>query len=342
MLTVAALSAVGGRTLRRRFDVGGARTRLVLPPAASAAAALPAGTDLGIAGLESFVTPNSDFYRIDTALVSPQVDPATWKLDITGMVDRPFTLTYEELLNRPLIERDITLVCVSNEVGGHLAGTARWLGVPVRELLAEAGARAGADQVVSRSVDGWNAGSPTAALTENRDAMVAIAMNGEVLPIVHGFPARLVVPGLYGYVSATKWVTELELTTFDAFDAYWARRGWAKQASIKTLSRIDTPRGLSNIAAGRTAIAGTAWAIGRGIDVVEVQIDDGPWQTARLGATPGKDTWRQWVLDWDAMPGRHSITVRASDGTGGRQTEQRAEPIPDGASGWHSVVVLVN
>ena len=348
-LVAGAVTAVGaaatgglGRTLRHRFSVASARNSVTLPAPASAAAARPAGVDLAVQGVESFMTPNSSFYRIDTALIAPQVDPGSWKLRIHGMVDHPMTLTYEQLLKRPMIERDLTLVCVSNEVGGHYTGTARWLGVPLKDLLAEVGVKAGADQLVSRSVDGWTAGSPTAALMDGRDAIVAVAMNGEPLPVAHGFPARLVVPGLYGYVSATKWVTDLELTTFSAFDAYWVRRDWAQQAPIKTMARIDTPRGLSSAAAGKVAVGGVAWAIHRGIDAVEVRIDDGPWQPARLGDVPNKDTWRQWVYEWDATPGRHSITARATDGTGVVQTDQRANPIPDGASGWHSVVVLVN
>jgi len=213
--------------------------------------------------------------------------------------------------------------------------------VPLADLLREAGVRSGADQLVSRSVDGFTAGTPVAAVTDGRDALVAVAMNGEPLPVVHGFPARLVVPGLYGYVSATKWLTDLELTTFDAFDAYWVKRGWAQQAPIKTMARIDTPRGLASIPAGTTPIGGVAWAPHRGISAVEVRVDDGPWLPARLGATAGADTWCQWVFDWSATPGRHAITVRATDGTGATQTTDRRPPMPDGASGLHSIVVLV-
>ena len=338
---VAAASGGAGRALRRRFDVSADRAAVRLPLPASPARAVPAGAEIGVAGLPSFITPNADFYRIDTALVAPQVRPGSWRLDVGGMVDRPFSLDFEDLLDRPLIERDITLICVSNEVGGRYTGTARWLGMPLRDVLEEAGVRPGANQVVSRSVDGWTCGTPTAAVMDGRDAMIAIGMNGEPLPVSHGFPARLVVPGLYGFVSATKWLREIELSTFDSFDPYWARRGWAKEAPVKTMARIDTPRGLATVPSGTVAIAGTAWAVHRGIERVEVRIDDGPWQDARLGDVPSADTWRQWVHEWDAGPGRHMITARATDGTGEVQTDERAEPIPDGASGWHSIVALV-
>jgi DMSO/TMAO reductase YedYZ molybdopterin-dependent catalytic subunit len=258
------------------------------------------------------------------------------------MVDNPITLTYEDLLERELVERDITLVCVSNEVGGPYAGNAQWLGVPLADLLREAGVQDGADQIVSRSVDGWTAGTPTELALDGRDAMIAIGMNREPLPIERGFPARMVVPGLYGYTSACKWITEIELTTFDAYDVYWVERGWAQVAPIKTMARIDTPQGLGNVQAGPAVIGGVAWAIHRGISGVEVRIDGGPWQPARLGEVPSVDTWRQWAFDWEATSGRHTIEARAIDGTGEVQTDQRAEPIPDGASGWHQVVVIVS
>jgi DMSO/TMAO reductase YedYZ molybdopterin-dependent catalytic subunit len=333
--------AGAGKALQGRFDVSAARSGVKLPAPASPAAPLPAGVDLDRAGLTPFMTSNADFYRVDTALIAPQISPESWQLTIHGMVDHELTFSYDDLLNHDLVERNITLVCVSNEVGGSYAGTARWLGVPLKDLLDQAGVNPAADQLVSRSTDGWTAGTPTAAVMDGRDALVAIGMNGEPLPINHGFPARLVVPGLYGYTSATKWLTELELTTFDAFDAYWVQRTWAKKAPIKTLTRIDTPRGLSSIPAGRTAVAGVAWAIHRGIDQVEVRIDDGPWRPARLGEVPNNDTWRQWVFDWDATSGSHNIAARATDSTGQLQTEDRANPIPDGASGWHSIVTLV-
>jgi DMSO/TMAO reductase YedYZ molybdopterin-dependent catalytic subunit len=330
-----------GRAVRNRFSVAADRAAIVLPTPASPAAPLPAGAELGVSSVTPFITSNADFYRIDTALVAPQLRPASWRLRVGGMVDRPLTLTYQDLLDRPLVERDLTLICVSNEVGGRYTGTARWLGVPLRDVLLEAGVQPGADQLVSRSSDGWTAGTPTQVVLDGRDALIAIGMNGDPLPVSHGFPARLVVPGLYGFVSATKWLTELELSTFADFDPYWARRGWAKQAPVKTMARIDTPRGLAKLPAGPTAIAGMAWATHRGIDAVEVAIDDGPWLPARLGDVPSTDTWRQWALPWDAPPGRHTLTVRATDGDGVPQTADRAEPIPNGASGWHSIVVIV-
>lgn len=330
-----------GRMLRSRFDVSAARAKIRLPGARSAAKAVPADAELGVAGITPFVTPNADFYRVDTALLVPQVSPDGWRLRVHGKVGRELRLTYDDLLSRPLVERDITLVCVSNEVGGSYAGTARWLGVPLRDILEEAGVDPSADQLVSRSVDGWTAGTPTASVMDGRDAMIAIGMNGEPLPVAHGFPARLVVPGLYGYTSATKWLTDLELTTFDAFDAYWVRRGWSRVAPIKTLTRIDTPRGLASIPAGPTMIGGVAWAVHRGIEVVEVRVDDGPWRPATLGGVPSADTWRQWSIPWNATSGSHTIEARAIDATGQLQTDLRAAPIPDGASGWHSVVVLV-
>jgi len=347
LLGAAAVTAVAvtagtvGKALQKRFDVSGLRAALRLPAPKSAAAPLPPTAELGIEGITPFMTANDAFYRVDTSLEAPQVSPDGWSLKIKGMVDQELTFSYQDLLDRPLVERDITLVCISNEVGGPYAGTARWLGVPLADLLHEAGVQAGADQLVSRSVDGWTAGTPTSVVLDGRDALVAIGMNGEPLPVNHGFPARLVIPGVYGYNSATKWLTELELTTFDAYDAYWASRGYAKEGPLKTLTRIDTPRGLANVPAGRLAIGGVAWAIHRGIQQVEVQIDEGPWQPARLSDVPNGDTWRQWVLDWDATPGSHTITARSTDGTGALQPEDRAEPLPDGASGWHSIVVLV-
>jgi DMSO/TMAO reductase YedYZ molybdopterin-dependent catalytic subunit len=302
---------------------------------------LPPETDLQIEGLTPFVTSNSDFYRIDTALEIPRIEIPDYILRVTGMVDRPLELTFQQLTDRPLVEADITLTCVSNEVGGKLAGNARWLGVRLDDLLEEAGIAPSADQIVGRSFDGYTCGFPVSTL-DGRDALVAIAMNGEPLPLEHGFPARLIVPGLYGYVSATKWLTEIEITTFDAFDHYWVPRGYSAEAPIKTQSRIDTPGPLARIPAGSTVVAGVAWAQTRGIDAVEVRVDDGPWHTARLGAEVNDTTWRQWTITWDARPGQHSITCRAIDSTGYIQTEDRARPAPNGATGWHSLVVLVD
>ncbi len=241
-----------------------------------------------------------------------------------------------------MIERYVTLACVSNEVGGNLIGNARWLGVPIKDLLDEVEPLDGADQVVSRSVDGFTAGTPTAALRDGRDAMLAVGMNGEPLPVAHGFPVRMVVPGLYGYVSATKWLAEWELSSFRDFDAYWIRRGWAQQAPIKTESRIDTPGAGASRKRGQVVVAGVAWAQHRGISKVEVRVDDGPWQQATLGAVPSIDTWRQWTWVWDATAGKHVLTVRATDNGGETQPEEERPPAPDGATGWHRVDVTVS
>jgi DMSO/TMAO reductase YedYZ molybdopterin-dependent catalytic subunit len=337
---LAAVAGFGGRWLSTRRDVAEARAAVSLPAPASPAPAVPAGTDIEASGLASYVTSNADFYRIDTALVVPRVDPRTWQLRVHGRVRRSLTLTFDDLLRRPMVERYVTLACVSNEVGGDLISNARWLGVPVKGLLEEAGPLDGADQVVARSTDGWTCGTPTAALLDGRDALLAVGMNGEPLPLEHGFPVRMVVPGLYGYVSACKWITELELSSFQDFDAYWVPRGWAQQAPIKTQSRIDTPRGKAT--AGTVTVAGVAWAQHRGIDKVEVRVDDGPWQTATLADTVSVDTWRQWFWRWPATRGEHTLTVRATDSTGATQTGQEAPPEPDGATGWHSITVKVD
>jgi DMSO/TMAO reductase YedYZ molybdopterin-dependent catalytic subunit len=302
---------------------------------------VPAEADQRLPRLTPYVTRNRDFYLIDTALAVPQIDPATWRLRVHGRVRTPLTLSYEQLLARPLVERYVTLACVSNEVGGELVGNARWLGVPLKDLLDEVAPLDGADQVVSRSVDGFTAGTPTAALRDGRDALLAVGMNGEPLPVHHGFPVRMVVPGLYGYVSATKWLAELELTSFADFDAYWVRRGWARRASVKTQARIDTPQQGARPAPGRLVVAGVAWAQGRGVSRVEVRVDDGEWREARLAAAVSVDTWRQWTLPWDAAPGRHRLSVRATDNAGETQPEQERPPLPDGATGWHTVTVTV-
>ncbi|MEU4423896.1 molybdopterin-dependent oxidoreductase, partial [Actinoplanes sp. NPDC024001] len=312
---------------------------VALPPAAEPVPALPAGVQAP--GAVPYVTPNRDFYRIDTALVSPQVDPASWQLRIHGMVRNPITLTWADLLRRPMVARYVTLACVSNEVGGDLIGNALWLGTPIRDLLDEADPLPEADQVVQRSVDGWTCGTPTAVLRDGRDALLAIGMNGEPLPVEHGFPVRMVVPGLYGYVSACKWITEIELTRFSDFDAYWVPRGWSAQAPVKTQSRIDTPRNGANRRAGAVTVAGVAWAQHRGIAKVEVQVDDGPWTAATLAPTVSTDTWSQWSLKWAAEPGEHTLRVRATDLDGLTQTGDRAEPAPDGATGWHEVTINI-
>ena len=341
VLAGAAVLGFGGRWFADRRNVTADRDAISLPSPSEPAAPLPPEADLRVPQLSPFVTANGEFYRIDTALVVPQVSPTGWTLKIHGRVKNPITLTYAELVKRPMIERYVTLCCVSNEVGGDLISTSRFLGVPLKPLLEEAGPLDGADQVVSRSVDGFTAGTPTAALLDGCDAMLAVGMNGEPLPIEHGFPVRIVVPGLYGYVSATKWLAEIELSSFADFDAYWIRRGWSQQAPIKTESRIDTPGDGSSIRAGSVTIAGVAWAQHRGISKVEVQVDDGPWETARLAAVPSIDTWRQWAYAWTATAGKHRLTVRATDNAGQTQTDAISPPDPDGATGWHSVQVTV-
>jgi DMSO/TMAO reductase YedYZ molybdopterin-dependent catalytic subunit len=338
-----AFAAAGGRALRSRFSAAESRANVVLPAAARPGPPLPprgAGVEVGVPGVAPFVTPNADFYRVDTALVVPQVRAEDWALAVTGMVDEPFELTFDELLGRDLIEADITMTCISNLVGGDLVGHARWLGVLTRELLDRARPRAGADQLVGRSVDGYTCGFPLSAAYD-RDCIVAVGMNGEPLPLKHGLPARLVTPGLYGYIGSTKWLTELEVTTFDAFDQYWVRRGYADRAPIKTMARIDTPRSLERVAAGPVAVGGVAWAQARGVEAVEVRVDDGPFRPVQLADALNRDSWRQWRFDWDAVPGRHTLTVRAVDGGGETQTETRADIVPDGASGWMSLVVTV-
>ncbi|RQW97969.1 molybdopterin-dependent oxidoreductase [Micromonospora inaquosa] len=341
LLGTAVVAGLGGRWLAGRRGVSAARDAIRLPAPVAPAPAVPGGANLSLAQLAPYVTPNFGFYRIDTALVVPQVDPDTWRLRIHGRVGKERTYSYADLLARPLVERYVTLACVSNEVGGDLIGNARWLGVPLRELLDEVEPDDDADQVVGRSVDGWTCGTPTAALRDGRDALLAVGMNGEPLPVEHGFPVRMVVPGLYGYVSACKWVTELELTRFADFDAYWVPRGWSRQGPIKTQSRIDTPRRRNRLTAGPVTVAGVAWAQHRGISRVEVRVDDGQWQEATLAPTVSVDTWVQWSWRWDATPGEHRLQVRATDATGETQTERTQDVVPDGATGWHSVTVTV-
>jgi DMSO/TMAO reductase YedYZ molybdopterin-dependent catalytic subunit len=342
--SAAAVAAAGdgaGQLLLGRFSVASSRAQVRLPVPAVAARAVPAGAQLRVGGLTPFFTSNSQFYRVDTDLVVPQVAPDSWTLRIDGMVSRPVEITFDELLRMPLTEADITLVCVSNEVGGPYAGNARWLGMPLATLLRRAGIKAAADQLLSTGTDGMTISTPLQTILDGRDALIAVGMNGQALPVAHGFPARMVVPGLYGYVSATKWVTRLTVTTFASQQAYWTQRGYAAKAPIKTESRIDVPRPLARIPAGRVPVAGVAWAPHRGISAVEVSVDNGPWHAARLAAADGIDTWRQWMWAWDAPPGLHSLRVRATDGTGATQTSQEESPVPDGASGWDSVVVTV-
>jgi DMSO/TMAO reductase YedYZ molybdopterin-dependent catalytic subunit len=348
---LAALAFVGagagavGRTIRSRFSATESRLNVTLPPATNTVAPIPDGVAVGVDGVAPFVTPNADFYRIDTALTVPQVPIEGYELRVTGMVDRELSLSFDELLRRDVVEHDITLTCVSNTIGGELIGNARWTGVRLDALLAEAGVDPGATQVVGRSVDGYTCGFPIEAATDGRNALVAFGMNGEPLPLEHGFPVRLIVPGLYGYISATKWLTEIELTTFEAFEQYWVPRGYADRAPIKLMSRIDSVDGLGTLtrtADGSAAIGGVAWAQTRGISAVEVQLDDGPWQPCELGEALNDDTWRQWAFRWiPRSTGRTSIRCRATDGDGVIQTAERSEPLPNGASGHHQIVVFV-
>ncbi len=338
----ATVAGLAGRLLAERSSVTTARNALKLPePVPTTVRTLPPGVDLNIPGLASFITPNNNFYRVDTAIVLPEVDPSSWQLRIHGMVNREITITFDELLKRPLIEDYVTLCCVSDPVGGPYIGNALWLGASLASLLRDAGIKAGADQLMCTSVDGFTSGTPVQTVMDGRDALLAVAMNGQPLPIAHGFPARMVVPGLYGYVSATKWVTDINVTTFAGNYAYWAQRGWSQQAPIKTESRIDVPNGESQIRPGRTAVAGVAWAQHKGIEAVEVRVDQGPWNQARLAAVPDLDTWRQWVWEWEATSGNHVIEARATDKTGYTQTAAQAQPEPNGASGYPSVAVTV-
>jgi DMSO/TMAO reductase YedYZ molybdopterin-dependent catalytic subunit len=337
----AAAGTLVGRELITRRNVSQARAALRFPRPAVPAPPLPPGTDLKIPGLSSFITPNGSFYRVDTALLLPQVDPATWQLRIHGMVQREVTINFAELLKRPLIEDYVTLTCVSDPVGGPYVGNAKWLGASLATLIRQARPLAGADQLLCTSVDGFTSGTPLQVVLDGRDALLAVAMNGTALPVEHGFPARMVVPGLYGYVSATKWVTDIEVTTFASASAYWAQRGWSQLGPIKTESRIDVPFGGASLGTGRTAVAGVAWAQHKGIAAVEVRVDGGPWHEARLATVPDIDTWRQWVWEWAATPGSHLLEARATDKTGYTQTAVQAQPPPNGASGYPSTQVTV-
>lgn len=338
----AALATTGiGWAIRGRSRAEVVRAEVVLPEPTRFARDVAGGLEREVPGLSPLITANEDFYRIDTALLAPEIDPDRWELSVTGLVDTPYAIGFEELLGMATTEHDVTLSCVSNEVGGDLVGTARWQGVPLAELLERAGVRGTAEQVVGRSVDGWTSGFPIGAVRDGRPALVAVAMNGVALPLEHGFPARLVVGGLYGYVSATKWLTEIELTGWDDFDAYWVPRGWSKEGPMKTQSRVDVPRDGRHLRVGRQPVAGVAWAGTRGITKVEVQVDDDPWMDARLGTELAGSTWRQWVLEWSATPGEHRIRVRASDGEGEVQTSEETDPAPSGATGWHTIHVTV-
>ena len=342
----AVVASTVGRSLRNGRSVESARRQVTLPAAsgagpgtgAVATVATPTGAlDTVVTGISPYITPAKSFYRIDTALVVPQVDPKTWKLKIGGLVDRPFELTYDDILAMNLVERTVTLSCVSNPVGDQYVGNAVWRGVPLTEILNRAGVQPGGKQIVGISVDDFDASFPTELAFDGRTAMLAVGMNGEPLPVRHGFPARLVVAGLYGYVSAVKWLREIRLVG-DDYNAYWVPRGWAKKGPIKTQSRIDVPR-TARIAAGRQAIGGVAWAPTRGIAKVEVQIDTADWQPCTIGSSTSDETWVQWTTDWEATPGRHTIRVRATDKTGYTQSAKQVEPRPDGAEGQHTITV---
>lgn len=317
------------------------RSKLALPSAASPAPPVPAGAELSLDGMDPLVTPNRDFYRIDTALTVPAVDPDTWVLRVTGLVERQIELDFATLLAKPMTERHVTIACVSNEVGGDLIGNALWLGWPVRELLAMAGPKSGADMVLSRSKDGWTAGTPLEVLTDDRDALIAVGMNGEPLPLEHGFPVRLVVPGLYGYVSATKWLTELKVTRFADDVGYWTPRGWSERGPIKTSSRIDVPRAGRPVRAGTVAFGGVAWAQHTGISKVELRVNRGSWQAVDLAPGISRDTWYQWQLSLPLTPGQYEIQVRATDRAGVPQVEERSQVAPNGATGFHTIRVDV-
>jgi DMSO/TMAO reductase YedYZ molybdopterin-dependent catalytic subunit len=348
-LTTATLVAVGagltwavGRAVGTASrTVTAARSALRLPAPAHPAAPLPARTALTIPGLTPFITNNDDFYRVDTALALPQVDATGWRLKVHGLVDRQVELSFSDLLSADLLETYLTLTCVSNEVGGNLAGNARWLGYPIARVLRQAGPRSGADMVLSTSADGFTASTPLDVLLDGREALLAIGMNGQPLPVAHGYPVRMVVPGLYGYVSATKWVVDLEVTRFADRTAYWTDRGWAPRGPVKTASRIDVPGRFATVQAGQVTVAGVAWAQHRGIEAVEIKVDDDSWRRAELAQVPGPDTWRQWRFPWTATSGQHRLTVRAVDGTGQVQTGHESPPAPDGASGWHTRTVTV-
>ncbi len=340
--SVALIAGGLGRALRQRFEIDSERAALDLPEPQSVAPGLPADAELGVNGVTPFVVSNANFYRIDTALVVPQVSKDSWKLNISGLVDNELEFTFDDILARPQIERYITLSCVSNQVGGSLVGNALWQGVRLRDLLVEAGVQDEAEQVVSRSIDGWTCGSPIETIMDGRDAMLAVAMNGEPLPASHGYPARLVVPGLYGYVSATKWVTDIRLTRWEDFDGYWIPRGWSKLGPVKTMARIDTPRNNRRQDPGEIAFGGVAWAVHRGVSQVQVRIDGGEWLDADLGGVPSNDTWVQWVYRWQDVPeGEYTVEARAIDGMGEPQPSEPKPVAPDGAQGYHKVTVKV-
>ena len=338
----AVAAGVAGKILGRQqaISASGSRGAVRLPTPLEKAPPLQPGAELTVPGLSPFYTPNASFYRVDTALVVPQLTTANWQLRIHGMVNKTISINFDDLMKRPQIQRDITIVCVSESVGGGYIGNARWQGARLADLLREAGVHPGATQIVMRDTQGMAIGVSTQAVMDGRDAMLAVAMNGQPLPPEHGFPVRVVVPGLYGYVSATKWVVDMELTTYAAYNAYWVKRGWSEQAEVKTESRIDTPKPGKALTAGPVVIAGVAWAQRRGVARVEVGVD-GVWHEATLATQDTIDTWRQWYYRWDAIPGAHTIQVRATDQTGYTQTAVVQKPEPNGATGYHTIQVNV-
>jgi DMSO/TMAO reductase YedYZ molybdopterin-dependent catalytic subunit len=338
LLGVGVMTGASGVALMRRLhSVAGDRTAFQIPPVDVSAPPIPADVQPKGVALPSFITGNDDFYRIDTALLIPQLSRADWRLRIHGMVDRELSYRFEDLKPFQVVEKVVTLTCVSNPVGGDLISNAKWTGYRIRDLLQPAGIHRDADMVLSTSIDGFTAGTPLETLTDSRDALLAVTMNGQPLPEKHGYPARLVVPGLYGYVSATKWVVDLEVTRFDRAQAYWTRHGWSAKGPIKTESRIDIPRSGEQMRPGPVIFGGVAWAQNRGVRLVEVRLDDSDWRPADLAANYSTDTWRMWSYRWHATPGHHTITVRATDNTGAVQTAAEASPVPDGATGWHQV-----
>ncbi|WP_374007170.1 molybdopterin-dependent oxidoreductase [Leifsonia sp. LS-T14] len=337
-----AIALVVGQVIAGGFRAASAaRAAIKLPAPATTAPPIPAGASFDIPGLSPIVTPNADFYRIDTALQIPGIQPQDWRLRITGMVEQEIELTFAQLLALPLEESTTTLTCVSNQVGGDLIGNATWLGYPIRHLLARAKPSSRADMVLSTSQDGWTATTPLSALTDERNAILAVGMNGQALPLEHGYPVRMVVPGLYGYVSATKWVVSLEVSRFDEHTSYWTDRGWSERGPIKLSSRIDVPAAGRQVKAGTVAVAGVAWSQHTGIGAVHVRVDDGPWQQATLADAISADTWRQWRFAWEATPGAHTLRVRATDAKGLVQTSVERDVVPDGATGLHTVQVTV-
>jgi DMSO/TMAO reductase YedYZ molybdopterin-dependent catalytic subunit len=339
LLGFGVVSGVAGAVITRLLhSVAADRNSFTLPRPRTSAPSIPADVQPSGVALPSFITSSADFYRVDTALSVPQLSHGDWRLRIHGMVDRAATYSFGDLADFDVVEMATTLTCVSNPVGGKLISTGIWTGYRVADLLAVAGVHADADMVLSTSIDGFTAGTPVDALTDGRDALLAVGLNGQPLPVEHGYPARLVVPGLYGYVSATKWVVEMELTRFDRAEAYWTRQGWAPRGPIKTESRIDVPKGGQKVPMAPLVFGGVAWAQNRGVRAVEVRIGDGAWQPAELGASYSNETWRLWRFPWQAKsPGKHTITVRATDNTGATQTADQVGTVPDGATGWHTV-----